>query len=248
MSLICPLYKMNPVALKAIQNIYISSYMQNSEPKTNYFMSQTKHCSACTNSPESASLLMPWYLRACILTVLQMYNATVAFHAISSCFSTYMPLSRTPESHIPVLYSPHIAQHGKVCVCVKLRVSLLRQAPQRLCLPPKGGPCIIHVHLHNLLPPYHGFITLSLLLTVHWSNQSTLYWNTSGLDNVRLKGAWRHSKTIRKTCVLILNRSTFTTGVTNASEITQKKKNFHFFVFSSISNTIILSKKLRWMT
>lgn len=31
---------------------------------------------------------------------------------------------------------------------------------------PKGGTCIIHVHLHNLPYPYHGFITLSLLFTV----------------------------------------------------------------------------------
>lgn len=27
------------------------------------------------------------------------------------------------------------------------------------CQPPKAAPCIIHVHLHNLLSPYHGLIT-----------------------------------------------------------------------------------------
>lgn len=59
------------------------------------------------------------------------HSATAVFHAISSRLSKYTPLHRTPVAHITTLYSPHITQHGKVCVCVKLRGPLLKQASQR---------------------------------------------------------------------------------------------------------------------
>lgn len=120
---------------------------------------------------DSAAQLMLGDSRACSVTRLQIYRTTAVFPVTSSRFSQYRPLHRTLVPHITSLYSAHITQHEKVCVCVKLRGPLLKTGFSKAAAKPlKEVACSLHVDSHDLSSPCHWFITLSLLLAVQRGN------------------------------------------------------------------------------
>lgn len=92
-------------------------------------------------------------------------------HAHSLCLKCTVPPQGSMASHLAIQniclstglrchISPRCIHltHGEVWTRIKLRGPHLKTGFSKL---PRGGPCIIHVHLHSLLSPYHGFITLA---------------------------------------------------------------------------------------
>lgn len=88
-----------------------------------------------------------------IKKMLTHWASHVEYHPCVSSYSglsQYMLLHITPVPHISMLYSPHIAQHGEVCMCIKLRGPLLKQASQRQ-LPKQAHALFIFIYTTSYL-------------------------------------------------------------------------------------------------
>lgn len=79
-------------------------------------------------------------------SILTRWASNVQYHCCASChllspFKTdASPQDSSATYCITMLYSPHITQHWEVCVCVKLRGPLLKQASQRKLPAPQSRP------------------------------------------------------------------------------------------------------------
>lgn len=127
---------------------------------------------------------MSEHLRSCSLTELQMYRTITVFHVIFSHCSQYKPLH---TAHIITLFSPHITQHGKVCMSVKLRVPLLKQSPHRQLPAAQRRP--MHYSCSFTQPPislswvHRAFIAARCTAEEHC-------WNPLEYDNLKKENAF----------------------------------------------------------
>lgn len=115
-------------------------------------------CNGLTNTTETLCCTTD----ARILKLFTRWASNVQYHRCVSChllspFTIHDPPQASSVTYYHTVFNSHNAAWGSFsCVRQAERPTFKTGFVKGSCQPPKGGPCIIHDHLHNLPSPYQG--------------------------------------------------------------------------------------------